>query len=88
MGGFFLIKKDERTRLEKVEESYKDSIDIFLKKGWDYPERLRKRIWAFSTTINIHAVIIIFTNLVMMISLFHLAQLSIRVKQALMPLNF
>jgi len=32
MGGFFLIKKDERTRLEKVEESYKESIDIFLKK--------------------------------------------------------
>ena len=33
MGGFLLLKKNECTRLEEVEEAHKDSINIFHKKG-------------------------------------------------------
>lgn len=33
MGGFLFIKKDRRSGLEEIEDTYKKSIDVFKKKG-------------------------------------------------------
>ncbi len=33
MGGFLLVKKEQSTQLEEVEETFKDSLEVFEKKG-------------------------------------------------------
>jgi asparagine synthase (glutamine-hydrolysing) len=48
MGGFLLIRKNGKTRLEEIEESYKESIVVFHKKGLKLARKIvRKHLIIF-----------------------------------------
>ena len=43
MGAFLIIKKDKKTTLNQIEESYKDSINIFKKKGLELSKKIERQ---------------------------------------------
>ena len=49
MSGFLLIKKDDSTKLEEIEDSFAESPDVFRKKGLTLAGKIvRKQFVLFS----------------------------------------